>query len=137
MFRWFQLDRIWALELRKTSCLGTFGGMFRQLQMTLVENQLIFRMSLIFASTLWLLGSVLMYYAERQNPDEGTRSHFATLPLSFWMTALDFTSEAPVNDHSAQALHLSMRRPWPGEGRAFHDHVRSLDYVYIISYHMI
>ena len=32
----------------------------------------------------------------------GTRSHFETLPLSFWMTALDFTSEAPVNDHSAQ-----------------------------------
>ena len=26
-----------------------------------------------------------------------------TLPLSLWMTALDFTSEAPVNDHGAQA----------------------------------
>ena len=89
MLRWFKLDSV-------------FGGMFRQLQLTLVDNKVIFRMSMIIATTLWLLGSVLMYYAERENPDEGTRQHFKTLPASFWMTALDFTSEAPINDHGAQ-----------------------------------
>ncbi|CAK9094854.1 unnamed protein product [Durusdinium trenchii] len=89
MFRWLKLDCV-------------FGRMFKQLQFTLAENKVIFRMSLICAATLWLLGSVLMYYAERDNPDEGTRDHFKTLPLSFWMTALDFTSEAPINDHGAQ-----------------------------------
>ena len=26
---------------------------------------------MIFATTLWLLGSILMYYAERDNPAEG------------------------------------------------------------------
>ncbi|CAJ1406349.1 unnamed protein product [Effrenium voratum] len=89
MMRWPRLD-------------GVFGGIFHDLKITLVANKIIFRMTLICATTLWLLAAVLMYYAERNNPDEGTRSHFRTLPLSMWMTALDFTSEAPVNDHSAQ-----------------------------------
>lgn len=29
---------------------------------------------MIIATTLWLLGSVLMYYAERENPDEGLQT---------------------------------------------------------------
>jgi len=29
---------------------------------------------MIIATTLWLLGSVLMYYAERENPDEGVQT---------------------------------------------------------------
>ncbi|CAE7459725.1 unnamed protein product [Symbiodinium natans] len=94
MFRWIKLD-------------GFFGGMFRQLRYVLEENYVIFRITFILATALWIYGSVLMYYAERENPDQGTRDHFRTLPLSFWMTGLDFTSEAPVNDHSAQgkAIH--------------------------------
>ncbi|CAE7150636.1 unnamed protein product [Symbiodinium necroappetens] len=89
MFRWIKLDSF-------------FGGMFEQLRQVLAENYVIFRITFILATALWISGSVLMYYAERDNPDEGTRDHFRTLPLSFWMTGLDFTSEAPVNDHSAQ-----------------------------------
>eukprot|EP00439_Symbiodinium_sp_Y106_P053903 s2686_g7.t1 len=108
MFRWIKLDSF-------------FGGMFEQLRQVLRENYVIFRtlsactrchapfvcmcperITFILATALWISGSVLMYYAERDNPDEGTRDHFRTLFLSFWMTGLDFTSEAPVNDHSAQ-----------------------------------
>ncbi|CAE7626128.1 Kcnb1 [Symbiodinium pilosum] len=96
MFRWVKLDR----DLKANQSF--FGGMFQQLRYVLEENHVIFRITFVLATALWICGSVLMYYAERDNPDEGTRDHFRTLPLSFWMTGLDFTSEAPVNDHSAQ-----------------------------------
>ena len=75
---------------------GFFGGMFQQLRYVLEENHVIFRTRLdvqlqclrtafctfmlsmteritfVLATALWICGSVLMYYAERDNPDEGS-----------------------------------------------------------------
>ena len=72
---------------------GFFGGMFEQLRQVLRENYVIFRtlsactrchapfvcmcperITFILATALWISGSVLMYYAERDNPDEGSHT---------------------------------------------------------------
>ena len=46
-------------------------------------------MSMIIATTLWLLGSVLMYYAERENPDEGgaRKRQGGSILALFWREA--------------------------------------------------
>lgn len=103
----YQLALHGACVMRLLKLDRYMGQMFWQLFRVLSDNKVIFKLTFILALTLWLLGSVLMYMAESRNPDDGTRSHFESIPLSLWMTALDFSGEAPLNDHGAfgKAVH--------------------------------
>ena len=43
------------------------------------------------AVVTWVFASTLMYYAERDNPDEDTRKYYTSVPVAKWMTFLNLT----------------------------------------------
>lgn len=54
----------------------------------------------VFALVCWLICSTLMYFAERNNPDEDMRKYYSSVFVSMWMTLLNLTGEAPLCDYT-------------------------------------
>ncbi|KAG5180071.1 hypothetical protein JKP88DRAFT_324581 [Tribonema minus] len=52
------------------------------------------------AVVLWVFASTLMYYAERDNPDEDMRKYYTSALNAMWMTLLNLTGEAPLADYT-------------------------------------
>ena len=53
------------------------------------------------AMVLWIFFSVLMYYAERNNPDPEMREYYFSIPDAMWMTLLNLSGESPVCNFTA------------------------------------
>ena len=51
------------------------------------------RITFILATALWISGSVLMYYAERDNPDEGSHAASRCTFLAGWVLCTGRTCE--------------------------------------------
>lgn len=55
-----------------------------------------FQLTFAIAMVTWVFFSVLLYYAERYNPDPDMRKHYKSVPEAMWVTLLNLSGEAPL-----------------------------------------
>jgi hypothetical protein len=53
------------------------------------------------AILLWIFFSSILYFTERDNPDEEMKGYYSTIPNSMWITLLNLTGECPLAHYSA------------------------------------
>lgn len=56
--------------------------------------------TLYAALMLWVFFGALLYFTERNNPDEEMASNYKTIPDSMWVTLLNLSGEAPLAQYS-------------------------------------
>lgn len=59
----------------------------------------VFGVTALFAMIIWLVCSVLMFYAEAQSPIEEMQRYYVSVPTSMWVTMLNLTGECPIVDY--------------------------------------
>lgn len=52
------------------------------------------------ALVAWVFFSTLLFYAERDNPDDSMQMYYTSIPCAMWMTLLNLTGESPVCDYT-------------------------------------
>lgn len=52
------------------------------------------------AVLFWVLFGGILYYTERNNPDEEMSSNYKTVPDSMWVTLLNLSGESPLAQYS-------------------------------------
>lgn len=52
------------------------------------------------AFVMWIIFSALMYYTERDSPDDEIASYYRTIPDSMWITLLNLSGEVPLAYYS-------------------------------------
>lgn len=52
------------------------------------------------AVILWILFSAILYYIERNNPDDEIANYYKTIPHAMWITLLNLSGECPLAHYS-------------------------------------
>jgi len=73
---------------------------FRVFDDIIYDNRSVFIVTGYVAITCWVFCSILMYYAERDNPDDNIQKYYTSIFTAMWMTLLNLTGEAPLSDYS-------------------------------------
>ena len=89
----FLLLKVFHFEKLKDS-FTTFDDIIR-------ENVDVLSVTGFSAVLLWILFSSILYFTERDNPDEEVRSYYSTIPNSMWITLLNLTGECPLAHYTA------------------------------------
>lgn len=87
--------------------LERFQKAFTKFDNILQASGAIFVVTGYVAFICWLFFSTIMYYAERNNPDEDMRKYYTSVFTSMWMTLLNLTGEAPLSDYSVWGRWIS------------------------------
>ena len=67
----------------------------------LLENLDVLSVTGFSAVLLWIFFSSILYFTERDNPDEEVRGYYSTIPNSMWITLLNLSGESPLAHYSS------------------------------------
>lgn len=88
----FLLFKIFHIE-KCNKAFSTFGNVLR-------ENFDVLTVTGFSAVLLWIFFASLLYYTERDNPDEDMKGYYSTIPNSMWVTLLNLSGECPLAHYS-------------------------------------
>lgn len=83
--------------LRFSMCydaIATFGYILQ-------ENIDVLSVTLFSSALLWILFSSVLYFTERNNPDDDIKKYYSTIPNSMWITLLNLSGECPLAYYSS------------------------------------
>lgn len=64
------------------------------------ENMDILTVTIFSAILLWIFFASILYYTERDNPDEEMAPYYNTIPNAMWITLLNLSGECPLAHYS-------------------------------------
>lgn len=83
--------------LRFSMCynsIATFGHILQ-------ENSDVLSVTGFSALLLWVFFASILYYTERDNPDDDIKRNYSTIPNSMWITLLNLSGECPLAYYSS------------------------------------
>jgi hypothetical protein len=83
--------------LRFSMCydaIATFGHILQ-------ENIDVLSVTGFSAVLLWIFFASILYYTERNNPDDDIKKYYNTIPNSMWITLLNLSGECPLAYYSS------------------------------------
>ena len=76
-----------------TRAFTSFDDVFRQ-------NRDVFAVTGFSALLMWVFLSAILYFTERNNPDDEMSAYYRTVPDAMWITLLNLTGESPLAQYS-------------------------------------
>jgi len=73
---------------------ATFGNVIK-------EHKDVLTVTGFSAVLLWIFFSSILYYTERDSPDEEMKTYYNTIPNSMWITLLNLSGESPLAHYSS------------------------------------
>ena len=92
LVKWFRLFRILRFE-RYTKSFSTFDDVIR-------ENLDVLCITGFSSILLWILFSSILYFTERNNPNEDMANYYKSVPHAMWVTLLNLSGECPLSYYS-------------------------------------
>lgn len=74
--------------------IATFGCILQ-------ENIDVLSVTLFSSALLWILFSSVLYFTERNNPDDDIKKYYSTIPNAMWITLLNLSGECPLAYYSS------------------------------------
>jgi hypothetical protein len=74
--------------------IATFGHILQ-------ENSDVLSVTGFSALLLWVFFASILYYTERDNPDDDIKRNYSTIPNSMWITLLNLSGECPLAYYSS------------------------------------
>ena len=89
LVKWFRLLRILRFE-RYTKSFSTFDDVIR-------ENIDVLCITGFSSILLWIFFSSILYFTERDNPNEDMANYYKSVPHAMWITLLNLSGECPLS----------------------------------------
>ena len=86
------IDRILRFE-KYSRAFTTFDDVIR-------EHAGVLAITLFSAILVWIFFASILYFTERDNPDEEMAYNYRTIPDSMWITLLNLSGECPLGHYS-------------------------------------
>lgn len=89
-----------ALRLLRIFRFEKYTHAFTSFDDVIRRNLDVLSVTVFSALLLWVFFGALLYYTERDNPDEEMASNYSNIPNSMWMTLLNLSGESPLCHYS-------------------------------------
>jgi Ca2+-binding EF-hand superfamily protein len=100
-------DIIQATPSLRILKLERFVGAFSLFWAIMLKQSSAFLATGTLAVVCWFFFSTVMYFVERENPDDDMQRYYSSVFTSMWMTLLNLTGEVPVCQYTPTGKYIS------------------------------